>query len=264
MFAFFTRIAWLLLQPSSLMIGAVVVGLLLVRRGRAKAASRWLTTAIIALLVCGGTSLSDIFVAPLEDRFPRPDLSNARITGLIVLGGSEDATVAAARQVIAVNDAAERLIEAVALALRFPSARLVFTGGGGVLSDAKEPEAQAANRLFQALGIAAGRITLESRSTTTWENAVLVAPLVAQKPGDRWLLVTSGWQMPRAMGAFRKAGVTVEAYPVDYRTTGRRMELRWNGSLTDGLHRFDYIVREYPALLLYWLTGRSSALFPGP
>ena len=101
-------------------------------------------------------------------------------------------------------------------------------------------------------------LTFETKSQTTWENALLSAPLIAQQQGQRWLLVTSGYQMPRAMGAFRKAGLSVEAYPVDYRTTGTALRLYLNGSLTDGLRRFDYVVREYPALLVYWLAGRSS------
>jgi len=105
---------------------------------------------------------------------------------------------------------------------------------------------------------------LESLSRTTWENAAFVVPLVKQKPGERWLLVTSAWQMPRAMGVFRKVGIDVEAYPVDFRTTGQFYPWRLHGSLTDGLRRFDYVVREYPALLIYWLTGRSPALFPAP
>ena len=264
MFALFTKVAWLLVQPSSLIAAALVVGVVLLCRGRLIAGRRWLVSAVVALLVGGLSSISDILIIPLEDRFPRPDLTNARIDGLIVLGGSEDARVAGARHVIAVNDAAERYIEAAILAKRFPNARVVFSGGSDALSDAQEPEAATAGRLLEGLGVARERLTLESGSLTTWENALLTAPLIAQKLGERWLLVTSGWQMPRAMGAFRKAGLTVEAYPVDYRTTGRVSWLRLHGSLTDGLRRFDYVVREYPGLLVYWLSGRSSALWPGP
>jgi uncharacterized SAM-binding protein YcdF (DUF218 family) len=264
MFAIFTKYAWLFLQPSSLIAAALAIALWRVRQANLISVRRWLSGALAALLLCGGTSISDLLIIPLEDRFARPDLANADITGLIVLGGSEDAAVAAARNVIAVNEASERLIEGVALARRFPKARLVFAGGGDVLSSARESEAAAAGRLFEALGIAPDRITLEAKSQTTWENATLSAPLIAQQPGQRWLLVTSAWQMPRAMGAFRKAGLIVEAYPVDYRTTGQLLRVDLNGSLTDGLRRFDYVVREYPALLVYWLTGRSSALFPRP
>ena len=86
------------------------------------------------------------------------------------------------------------------------------------------PEAHAAGRLFEALGIARERLVLEDKSRDTFENATLTARLVNPKPGERWLLVTSAWHMPRAMGCFRRAGVAVERWPVDYRAP-RRVQL---------------------------------------
>ena len=62
------------------------------------------------------------------------------------------------------------------------------------------------------------RIVLEDKSRNTAENAEFTRRLVDPKPGERWLLVTSAMHMPRSVGAFRKAGFPVEAYPVDWRT----------------------------------------------
>lgn len=264
MFAMFTALAWMVMRPSALLSIALLTGVALLWRGRVAAARRWITGALAAMFIVGTTPLGELLIERLEDRFPRPDLAGASIDGFVVLGGAEDGRVGGARKVIAVGDAGERYIEAVVLARRFPKARVVFSGGSHPLSGATEPEARSAARIFEALGVAGERMTLEDMSVTTWENAMFSAPLIAQKPGERWLLVTSAWQMPRAIGAFRKAGVTLEAYPVDYRTTGRESIFRLNGSLMDGLGRFDGVVREYPGLLIYWLTGRSSALFPAP
>src|SRR6266480_1643798 len=63
-------------------------------------------------------------------------------------------------------------------------------------------------------------ILLEDRSRNTVENAIFSKALVQPKPGERWLLVTSGHHMPRAIGVFRKMGFPVEPYPVDWRTRG--------------------------------------------
>ncbi len=73
---------------------------------------------------------------------------------------------------------------------------------------------------FEALGIAHDRITAEEQSRNTIENAVFSRLLAHPKPGERWLLVTSAFHMPRAIAAFRAAGFAVEAYPVDWRTRG--------------------------------------------
>ena len=70
------------------------------------------------------------------------------------------------------------------------------------------------------LGIPAERIELEDRSRNTVENAVFTRALVNPKPNERWLLVTSAAHMPRAIGTFRQAGFPIEAYPVDWRTSG--------------------------------------------
>jgi len=56
----------------------------------------------------------------------------------------------------------------------------------------------------------------------------------------------------------------VEAYPVDWRTRGSADILRPFATLGDGLRRTDTAVREWVGLVAYWLSGRSSELFPGP
>ena len=84
------------------------------------------------------------------------------------------------------------------------------------------------------------------------------------KPGERWLLVTSAFHMPRSIGVFRQAGFTVEAFPVDWRTRGSEDVLRPFATMGDGLRRTDTAVREWVGLAVYWLSGKSSELFPRP
>jgi uncharacterized SAM-binding protein YcdF (DUF218 family) len=70
--------------------------------------------------------------------------------------------------------------------------------------------------------------------------------------------------MPRAIGCFRQAGVAVEAWPVDYRTAPHFQQLRFHTALTEGWRRIDFIAREYVGLVAYYLSGHTTALFPGP
>jgi uncharacterized SAM-binding protein YcdF (DUF218 family) len=107
------------------------------------------------------------------------------------------------------------------------------------------------------------RLIVEGRSRNTVENAVYTAALIDPKPGQRWLLVTSASHMPRAVGCFRRAGVPVEAVPVD-RRIDRRMDLYPAVSLAEGLTSLDGAAREWIGLFVYWITGRTSELFPGP
>ena len=114
------------------------------------------------------------------------------------------------------------------------------------------------------MGVARARVVAERQSRNTIENAEFSKQIAQPKPGERWLLVTSAYHMPRSIGVFRRAGFPVEAYPVDWRTRGTRDLLRPFATVGDGLRRTDTAVREWSGLLVYWLSGKSSALFPGP
>ena len=143
-------------------------------------------------------------------------------------------------------------------------ARIIYSGGDGRLIRRSGAEATHAGELFESFGIAKDRLFLEDRSRNTVENALFSKELVAPEPGELWLLVTSAYHMPRAVGAFRKAGFEVDAYPVDYRTSGPDDLLVPFDEASLGLRRTDVAVREWIGLFVYWVTGRSSELFPGP
>src|SRR5262249_31594682 len=112
-------------------------------------------------------------------------------------------------------------------------------------------------------------ITLEDHSRNTVENAVYSKAIVQPKPGERWLLVTSAYHIPRAIGVFRKAGFPVEPYPVDWRTRGVEDALHPFATVSDGLRRTDTAVHEWVGLaviLAHWAqleafsSGNSRAL----
>ena len=258
------KVLWFLLQPSSLMLGCVIAGVALLRTRWCGLARRLVWGGLAALLIGGLSPLGDLLIRPLEGRFPRAEIDGAAIAGIIVLGGAEDSRAAETPQLAPLNEAGERYTEAVALARRLPQARLIFTGGSGMLITTGPQEADVAGRLFEALGVAKERLALESKARDTYENAILTARLVDPKPGERWLLVTSAWHMPRAIGCFRQAGFKVEPWPVDYRAARGFDALRLQSSIPEGLRRIDFIVREYVGLVMYYATGRTSVLWPGP
>ena len=204
-----------------------------------------------------------ILIFSLEQRFPAWDASRGAPDGIVVLGGAVTADIAAARKDVALNEAAERMTATVELARRYPNARIIFSGGDGSLVYGGN-ESDGALRLFERLGLAPGRVELEDQSRNTFENVLFSKRIAAPKPGERWLLVTSAYHVPRAVGMFRMAGFPVEPYPVDWRTRGVEDTWRPFPSLAEGLRRTDTAVREWAGLVIYWLSGRSSELFPGP
>jgi uncharacterized SAM-binding protein YcdF (DUF218 family) len=217
----------------------------------------------LAALAVAATALPDRLLAPLENRFSPPASLPERIEGIVVLGGSIDELVSEARGQVALTQAAARLSETVALARRYPDARILFSGGSGRLFPGKLSEAVLAERFVTALGIDAARLTLEDRSRNTYENALFSQRLVHPMPGERWLLVTSAAHMPRAVGVFRQAGWNVIPYPVDYRTMAEGNSSR-GFDFAGSLEVLDDAAREWMGLLAYRLLGRTRELVPAP
>lgn len=255
-----SKVAWFLLAPAHVLIGLVLVGAAFcftsaLRLGRALVVAGASGFALLGLLPVG-----DVLLGPLEARFPRFVEDGRPVAGIVVLGGGEDPRPAAEHGVLATGDAAERLIAAADLARRHPEARLVHSGGSGSLTPAPK-ESDMVRRHLAELGWPAERTTFEDRSRNTRENALFTKDLMKPREGERWLLVTSAWHMPRAVGLFRAAGFEVTPYPVDYRgiAAGRGIP-----GIMDGLRRVELAWREYLGLAVSRILGQTDALWPGP
>ncbi len=265
MFYYLSKIGWFVLQPSNALVILACVGGLLLLGHRRRLGGWMLGAALAGFVVFGFSPLGNLLVLPLEERFPPWTQGNGPPPdGIIVLGGSFDTAVSAGRGVVALNESGERLTAFADLARRYPDAKLVFTGGSGQILFNRASEADIAGGMFAGLGLSPDRIVLEDQSRNTWQNAVYTKDLVEPEPGERWLLVTTAWHMPRSIGCFRAVGFDVEAFPVDYRTRGWADLWRPFNAVSEGLRRVDTAFREWLGLFAYWLTGRTPELLPGP
>ena len=86
---------------------------------------------------------------------------------------------------------------------------------GGTRGIDGPPEAHLARQVLEdELG---ARVSmLEDQSLTTWENARLTQPLLKRQGIGQVLLVTHAWHLPRAVYAFREAGVQVIPAPTHF------------------------------------------------
>jgi uncharacterized SAM-binding protein YcdF (DUF218 family) len=259
-----SKIAFLILRPSNAVIVAMGLGLLLRRTRFRRIGILSFTLGFAGLVIAGWTSLSTLLLRPLETRFPRADTLEVPPTGIIVLGGSVDTAASTEHGTVEMIDGAERLAAAVRLAAAYPASKVIYTGGHGGYVDGEQAEAAIAGPLLQSFGIAPGRIVLETASRNTVENATLTYDLVRPEPGDSWLLVTSAFHMPRAMGVFRTAGWTnVSPYPVDFRTLDGAPVLGRQYA-SEGLFLTDLAVKEWLGLLAYRFSGYTDAVLPAP
>ena len=264
LFFLLSKTLGIMLLPTNFLIGTGLVGVVLLATRWASLGRKLLVVSVTLLAICGFSPLGNLVLYPLESRFPPWDAARGAPDGIVVLGGSIDADVSAAHGVAVIGSGADRIIAAAALAHRYPNARLVFTGGSGNLISGDAREADYAAALFESLGISSERLIMERRSRNTRENAEFSMAIANPKPGERWLLVTSAFHMPRSVGLFRKVGFAVQPFPVDWRVGRGGDVLRFNVSLLEGLGRVDTGMREWMGLIAYWATGRTDAVLPGP
>jgi uncharacterized SAM-binding protein YcdF (DUF218 family) len=254
----------IMLMPTNFLIGLGLLGVLLLATRFASLGRKLVIASIAFLALCGFSPLGSWVLYSLESRFPPWDAAKGAPDGIVVLGGSIDPDLSAAHGGAVVGGSADRLIATAALARRYPNVRIIFSGGSGNLISNDAKEADYASEVFENLGIPKQRLTMERRSRNTLENAEFSKAIAEPKSGERWLLVTSAFHMPRSIGLFRKAGFSVEPYPVDWRV-GERSDL-WNFESLSvrGLGHVDTGVREWIGLIAYRLTGKTSEFFPGP
>ncbi|MDR3368730.1 YdcF family protein [Rhodoferax sp.] len=214
--------------------------------------------ALALLLLLGWEPLPDAALRHLERQYPAasPTQDWSAYTGVIVLGGAlEPAYVWTVPGQSALNEAAERMTEVAPLIRHQPHLKVLFTGGEGELFATGLSEAERARLFFQGQGLPSSKLLLESASRTTYDNAVMSKQLPGVDATKPWLLLTSAYHMPRAMAVFRKAGWTVTAYPVDFRTG---LETPWTQyAMDEGVKKWRVALHEMLGLLAYELAGRA-------
>jgi uncharacterized SAM-binding protein YcdF (DUF218 family) len=252
------------LQPGNLLLLCLLAGVLLflVSRGRRRG------TVLIGLSTLGFLLLAVAPIGPamlltLEQRFQRPATLPDKIDGIIVLGGAVDPAISRSYGETVFNGSAARVLGGIALARRHPEAKLALVGGEGAFFPVGFAESRATLGFVVEEGIDPTRVIVEERSRSTHENAVYAKEMIRPASGEKWVLVTSAYHMPRAVAAFRAVGWAVIPYPVDYKVdpaTG----LRPNFNLTEGLSAATLAGKEWAGLLGYRFMGWTRELFPGP
>jgi len=187
-----------------------------------------LTLTVAAVALVWVMPLGKMLSLPLEQRFPRPDeVSPHVLNGIIVLAGDY-----------------ARFEAGVALAAAHPSLRLVLVTG---------PKTERVRVLALGKGISEERMMFELHSTNTYENALYTRRLIARSDGrvpGRWLLVTSGVHMPRAVGVFRHVGFDIVPYPVFAMEYPHHRHNLW------------LALWEWLGLIVYYVRGRTDVIFP--
>jgi len=248
-----SKLGWALIRPETLLVLMIAFGFFAVLRLRLGVARVCIGAGLAGLIVIAVFPVGNLVLRPLETRYPAsPDPGN--VAGIIVLGGGEDGLISEAWAQPTTGAAGERFLAGIALANRYPDAPLIFTGGSAQVRGGP-PGASIAEGIFLGAGIEPDRLGLESESRNTAENAQLSRELIIDYGEGSWLLVTSAFHMPRAVGSFCAAGwKNLLPWPTDYRSGAFASRIGWD--LARNLDELNTGVKEWIGLVAYWVSGR--------
>ncbi|CAN5759562.1 N/A [soil metagenome] len=248
-FVFLKSLSQLVMPPASMAVGLLVALLLAAVRLKRLAALVALL-AIVELLVLSLPPVADALLEPLqqEARAAAAQAPACCYDAIVVLGGGM--TPAAPPDVLepGLSEAADRVWYAAQLFHRGLARRIIVSGGNFMAKGPATTEAEAMRRFLVDLGVPTDAIVSEGTSLNTIENIRNVRQLV----GDgRVALVTSGYHMPRALRIAQKGGLTVGAFPTDWRMpqAARPVWENWIPSI-DAMAWSCISLRERIALLL--------------
>lgn len=263
LFFVLSKLVWGLLSPVSLLVWGLLLVTLLLWLNYVKAARRLLTLFSLLAFAVMVYPVSDWLMYPLESRFKTPSTIPENIDGIIVLGGAENLRLSTGWQTPQVGEGAERILAAAELSREYPRLPVLYTGGSNLVQMPDlDQEGRISTTLLKQAGIHPSRVVMESRSRNTHENFVMLKPMLPDPDGS-YLLVTSAFHMPRAVGVARKQAVDVIPYPVDYRSASPSQRY-WDFDLFAHLQVLETGWHEWLGLTAYFATGKTSAWFPRP
>ena len=253
-----SKLFWLIAQPLSVAFLLAAFAALLAFFGWRRLGGLSALLSSLVLFVTLYTTAGSFALQALEARYPKPADPEV-LSCTIVLGGVFESEVTTARGGFEFNQAADRFVEALRLALKYPQSRILISGGDGSFSGIYEGEAQASERFFTAFGIAPERMVKENTSRTTYENTINTAQMLESRGLSNCVLITSAFHMPRSMALFAKSDIPVTPWPVDFRTSGKvSLGLDFTQPALNA-QLSATAVREWMAIAGYRLTGRIDS-----
>jgi uncharacterized SAM-binding protein YcdF (DUF218 family) len=231
-------VVWLLASPSS------------------RWPKRWLVTLVVLALAASVHGVSRIASWPLRRGFHAFVASDAPPgpTAVVLLGaGARTVHGRSGKLGVLTLGGASRVLEAARIFRLVDPAWIVSSGGAPAGYD-MIPESETMKRALVELDVPAERITLESTSYVTRDEAVLTARLLHALGITSCIVVTSDLHMRRALAAFRHEGLravpAVARDPLD----SQRPSLSWLPT-PQGIAYSQEVVHDYVGLAWYWWRG---------
>lgn len=215
---------------------------------------RW--TAVILLYLCSNAFLVDELFRAWEPVTPDYDLMDTKYDGAIVLGGIGDIDLRL--QKINFGKSGDRLFQTLPLYYKGRVKRIIFTGGSGSIEFPEKKEAYFVKKYLQSIQFPDSALIIENESKNTYENAVFTKKILDSLQIDgNFLLVTSGYHVPRSLAIFKKAGYKNVTPYITNRSSGiRRYTFDHLFIPNPGvLYALEFLIHEWVGFMVYKIKG---------
>ena len=180
-----------------------------------------------------------------------------RVDGILILGGATNPLLFKEFDQISLNGSAERLVESVMIIRKFEKAKVIFSGGSGIVNRSDLGHSQVAKLFYKQMGVDTNKIFFEDKSRNTHENIIYSKKIAKPKKNENWLIITSAFHMKRALFIAEKNNWKLIPYAVDFKNV-KEFKLTPNLNLLSNLNSFQSGLHEWLGLVSYYLMGRTE------
>ncbi len=253
MFFYLSKILSFLLMPFTIIVLALLAGLLL---KNPKWKKKMYITGVVLLLFFSNPFIIGELMRWWVIEPVRIESLDKTYAVAIVLGGFT-LTDAQPDDRVHTTQSVDRLLHTLQLYREGKVQKILVSGGLGQIFADGPVEAELAKRLLLLSNVQEEDIILETNSRNTRENALNTAEIIREKfPNQPCLLVTSAYHMRRAQACFDKVGLPVTAYSTGFSTK--------EGTVTpdalllpnpDAIENWHKLTRETMGMIIYKMAG---------
>ena len=257
---YLSKILWLMLNPYNFFIFVnLIIIFLYIFKFKIISITLFLINFIF-LLTISIFPIGNLLIHKLEKEYHFSTQVPDIMDGILILGGATSHLLFREFNQVSVNGSAERLIESVKIIRKFENAKIVFSGGSGVLDMPDFGHSDSAKFFYETVGIDTQRIIFENISRNTYENILLSKDIVNPKNTEKWLLITSAFHMKRAILVGKKLEWKLIPYAVDFKTP-KEIKFKPSFNLLSNLASFQQASHEWLGLLSYYFMHRTEKIF---
>ena len=257
---YLSKIFWLILNPFNLFIFITLLSIFLYFLNLRRVSLIIFLINFIFILIISFLPIGNFLIYKIEKEYHSNTKIPERVDGILILGGATNPLLFKEYDQISLGGSAERLVESVIVIKKFKKAKVIFSGGSGVINRPDLGHSQVAKSFYKKIGIETNKIIFEDDSRNTYENIIYSKKIAKPKINENWLLITSASHMKRALLIANKNNWKITPYAVDFKNT-KNFKFIPNLKLLKNINSFQQGSHEWLGLISYYLMGRTDKVF---